>query len=506
MKVILISPYLDISPVGIRILSACMKKEGHDVKLIFLPRYDSERYEETTLNALIDISKNADLIGISVMTGSLENVVQITKTLKKNLDAPIIWGGFHPTIRPKECLEYADIICLGESEESFVELTNRIEKGQDYFNIKGMWFKNNDDIIKNSLAHLPQDLDALPFPDYDFSTHYILDGNIIHKMNQQLLKKHIRGYTTLATRGCPFGCTYCCNNVINKMYAQEKILRKRTVNNIINELIYAKQFLPIMEDVTLDDDAFFLMYNLKEMEEFCIKYKKFIGLPLIITGASPATLTKEKLSLLVKAGLKFLIVGIQTGCEKTKKMYKRNYPNKKVIETVRMINQFKNKLASVEYDVILDNPWETDEDLVETLMLFSRFPTPYILSIYSLTLYPETELYHKAKSDGTITNDRKDVYLKYYHSCKKTYLNSLFFLLKDYSRFGLKISPHKMDLLANKKFRKSNLSKLLYVTLKIYIVPFKIFYLLCELLKEIGKGNFYKIGNYLGNIKRKKLG
>ncbi|MBU0457642.1 MAG: radical SAM protein [Nanoarchaeota archaeon] len=506
MKIILISPYLDISPVGIRILSACLKKEGHDVKLIFLPRYDNEKYEKITLKCLVNISKDADLIGISVMTGSLENVIQVTRMLKKNLDAPILWGGFHPTLRPKECLNYADMVCMGEAEKSLVELVNKMENKQNYYDVKGIWFKNKDDLVKNKLAHLPQDLDSLPFPDYDYETHYILDGKIIYKMNKNLLKKYIKGHTTLATRGCPFGCTYCCNNVINRMYSHEKILRKRSVNNIIKELIYAKNKLPVMENVTLDDDAFFLMYNSEEISDFCAKYKKNIGLPLIVTGASPATLTIEKLSSLVNAGLQFLRVGIQTGSEKTKKMYKRNYSNEKVIETVRMINKFKNKLNEVVYDIILDNPWETDKDLVETLMLLSKFPSPYILSIYSLTLYPETELYEKAKKEGIIINDLEDVYRKYYHNCRKTYLNGLFFLLKDYSRFGLRISPKKMSLLTNQKLRRFKLSWFFYIILKTYIIPFKINYLSHEFLKEIKKGNFFRIYTYIYNLKRKKLG
>lgn len=96
MKVILISPYPEIQAIGIRSLSACLKKEGHNVQLIFLPRNFTDRYEDKTLNDVVNISKGADLIGISVMTNFFDNVIQITQRLKKDLNIPILWGG-HPS-------------------------------------------------------------------------------------------------------------------------------------------------------------------------------------------------------------------------------------------------------------------------------------------------------------------------------------------------------------------------------------------------------------------------
>ena len=132
MKVTLISPYLDIKSFGLRTLSACLKKEGHDVQLIFLPRPFTERYEDKTLNEVVKISSGAALIGISLMTNFFDNAVQISQILRKSLDIPILWGGIHPTIRPQECLNYADLVCIGEGEEAVTELARKMEGGQGY--------------------------------------------------------------------------------------------------------------------------------------------------------------------------------------------------------------------------------------------------------------------------------------------------------------------------------------------------------------------------------------
>jgi len=115
MRVTLISPYTDIHAYGIRTLSACLKREeGCDVQVIFLPRVFRRKYKDKTLNEIVKMSGRSDLIGISLMTNFFNNTTQITQHLKENLSIPIVWGGIHPTVRPDECLDYADMICLDD--------------------------------------------------------------------------------------------------------------------------------------------------------------------------------------------------------------------------------------------------------------------------------------------------------------------------------------------------------------------------------------------------------
>lgn len=112
MNIALISPYPDLHAFGIRTISACLKREGHDVNLFLLPKQFTERYENRTLNEIVNLSKKSNLIGISLMTNFFDNAIQITQKLKENYDIPILWGGIHPTIRPEECLNYADMVCI----------------------------------------------------------------------------------------------------------------------------------------------------------------------------------------------------------------------------------------------------------------------------------------------------------------------------------------------------------------------------------------------------------
>lgn len=148
MKIILISPYPDITSFGIRTISAYLKQGGHQTKMIFLPdpygdniAYGIKRYDERILDCLIPLCEDSDIIGITLMTNFFDGAVQITEKIKRKLVKPVIWGGIHPTVRPEECLKYADIVCIGEGEDAIQELLDNMQTGKPYDDTQNIWFK-----------------------------------------------------------------------------------------------------------------------------------------------------------------------------------------------------------------------------------------------------------------------------------------------------------------------------------------------------------------------------
>ena len=162
----------------------------------------------------------------------------------------------------------------------------------------------------------------------------------------------------------------------------------RSVDNIIKELQEAKRNLPFVKIFLFEDDAFFIIPE-ETIREFGKKYKELIKMPLAITGAAPSTLTREKLAILVDAGLISLRMSIETAAKKTKKFYKRPASNIQVLKAARLLGEYNN-YAKIFYNIILDSPWDTDEDLTETLMFMSKLPTPYELWLCSLVFFPTT--------------------------------------------------------------------------------------------------------------------
>ncbi|MDY6855572.1 MAG: radical SAM protein [Thermodesulfobacteriota bacterium] len=447
MKVSLISPYPDITAFGLRTISAYLKKNGHETQMIFLPDPYGDnpinnvaRYDDQILEELIPLCKGSDLIGITLMTNFFDGAVQITKGLKKGIGVPVIWGGVHPTIRPFECLKYADMVCIGDGEDAILELADRIRNHDDILTVENIWIHKNGEIIKNPLRPLQEDLDIYPAPDFNLKGHYISFNGHIHTMSPELLKAYLKrgtvskylnkiGYQTMTGRGCPHKCTYCINDSIKDLYKGQRYLRWRSTPHVMKELLWVKKNLPHVGYIWISDDAFFAKSE-ESLRNFCNQYKDLIRLPFTCL-ASPITITEKKMELLVDAGLIYLQMGIESGSTRIQEMYNRKtMSNERILNAVEIIHRFKEKMYPPSYDFILDNPYETDDDKIESLRLISKIPKPFHLQPFSLVLSPGTRLYEMAKEDKHIVCERREVYTKTWSMRKESYFNMLMSLAK----------------------------------------------------------------------------
>ena len=158
-------------------------------------------------------------------------------------------GGIHATAKIEESLRYADIVCVGEGEETTLELVKKVENAQDYYGIPNLCFNVDGKIKKNPVRPLIQDLDSLPFIDYDLDEHYVMDRDEsrLLKIDEGLLERISPGfpdknktflptYKTMITRGCPHRCAYCGNSQLRRMYQGQKYFRRRSNENMIEEL------------------------------------------------------------------------------------------------------------------------------------------------------------------------------------------------------------------------------------------------------------------------------
>ena len=125
-------------------------------------------------------------------------------------------------------------------------------------------------------------------------------------------------------------------------------------------------------------------------------------------------------------------------------------------------------MSPPSYDFILDVPYETDEDKIESLRFISNIPKPFHLQPFSLVLYPGTKLYEMAKRDGFIVDEKRQIYAKSYTMRELNYFNLLISLSKNGKFPGplLKflISSPTVNIL-NNKFMKP-LIKTVYIVMK----------------------------------------
>ncbi|WP_300156681.1 radical SAM protein [Solidesulfovibrio sp.] len=448
-RVVLISPYPDITAFGVRALSSYLRAAGVATRLIFLPdplgdalTDAPERYPAEVLEALVPLCADATLVGVSLMTNYADNAVQITRALRGSIAAPVLWGGVHPTIRPEECLEVADMVCVGDGEEALLDVVRAVAAGRSVAEVPNIWSRRPDgSLARNPVRPLAADLDALPPPDWSHEDHCIwVAGEGIVALTPSVTERFLAGgtvsrllgrvgYQTMTGRGCPHRCAYCVNDAIKSLYGAKGYLRWRSVPHVMAELAAARAAMPFIGYVWISDDAFFAR-PLENIREFCREYKARINLPFTCLG-SPATISREKMDALVDAGMVYMQMGVQTGSPRIQALFNRQaMGNDRMLAAMAIVNAYKDRMLPPSYDFILDTPYETLDDRLESVRFIAKIPKPFRLQPFSLVLYPGTKLAAMAAADGLLADERRDVYTKSYTMRRPDYVNFLILLAK----------------------------------------------------------------------------
>jgi pyruvate-formate lyase-activating enzyme len=341
----------------------------------------------------------------------------------------------------------------------------KIRSGEDYQTVAGTWQKHNGQTIANPPRLLVGDLDSVPYPDYDWRDHAILIcGQIVPLTYAVLVERMRERYLTLTTRGCPFQCNYCFNHAFRRLFPQGPTIRKRSIANVMGELKMVLERFATISHICIADDALFLRPD-NEIEEFSRQYKAHIRIPMWVTGTNPSTVTARKLAALADGGMDTIRMGIQTASPRIQKLYARKESNQQARAAAQLFHRFRGKIKTVQYDILLDNPWETDEDLRATLLFMCRLPVLCEIFLFPLILYPGTDLEKMAVKAG-IPRDQDEKQRLQHHRARQTYLNAIFFLLSECAHRGQTIPLPLMFLMTQPLLIRLGVSRVIYRALK----------------------------------------
>ncbi len=403
-RVLLIALY-NFDDLGIRTLHSLLKDNGHEPYSIFIRDVSlnqMERIDERDMQTLKELIGDIcpDLIGIKVTSSFFLDAKRITEEIKSH--APVVWGGIHPTICPDECIENTDMICMGEGEHAMLQLADAIGRGGDTSRIKNLWVRKDGRLFRNDIRPLVENLDEIPFPTFfDERQYYVNKGNLarnIHETESGTNWIMANGvYPIMTSRGCLFSCTYCCHSLLRRIYSGKgKYMRRRSVRNVIEELSIAKSRYRI-KSIFFHDDIF--TFDEEWTRDFCREYKKRIRLPFTVM-IHPKICDTKQLSMLRDAGMNVIKMGIQTGSPRIRSgAFNRKESDKEILEADRIIHEIG---ANAIYDLIIDNPLESDEDRKATLKLLTSLNRPFILSVYSLIHFPGYRLTEHLLRNGLI--------------------------------------------------------------------------------------------------------
>jgi radical SAM superfamily enzyme YgiQ (UPF0313 family) len=206
-------------------------------------------------------------------------------------------------------------------------------------------------------------------------------------------------YPAVWSIGCPLHCTYCGNTVFIANDANYRKIRHSGVDYIIKEVQAARRVHPHLKTVLFYDDSF-MAIPMRELTEFATRWRNEVGIEFCIYGVIPTYVQRDKVEILTWAGMNRVRMGVQSGSDRILKFYKRPTPVARIEQAAAALAEFAPYQINPSYDIIVDNPVETRQDVVDTLELIYRLARPFTLNIFSLRVIPNTTLEQQMIAEG----------------------------------------------------------------------------------------------------------
>jgi len=429
-RVTLISNGHPLHEISVKSLVGYLEAHGVPCRSVYLNC--TTRMTVQQCQQVVDLCAGSILVGFSLMSKDIKMLLPIADALG-TAGTPVIWGGIHPTAMPEESLAHCDFVCVGEGELTLFRLYQLLRGGNtDYSSIPNLAYKANGQAVLPLTFHSEPSLDALPFPDYEFSDAHMLsgDGNIhVIPFSPDMREKFLgwNSFLFYSQRGCPFSCTYCSNSLYHNIAKTTRVSWYRTVSpaRVKEEIRHHLKFLKVQVLLWINDDDF-IFRPLEEIEELGKFFRDELRLRFNI-NATPSAVTHEKVAALVKYGVYQICMGVQTGSPRIlKDVYQRSVKPEQVIKAAQIIGDFYKDGIVVDYGFILENPYEQPEDLRDSIKLFMALPRPYSVSLYSLAFFPGTVLTKRALQEQVISKSDISMEKDYRTSIQPSFAHFLF--------------------------------------------------------------------------------
>lgn len=332
----------------------------------------------------VDLS-NALCVGLTTWSGSMiKYALEFAQHVRNvNPSIPLVWGGVHVSLLPEQTINHplVDIACMGEGEDTFLELVEHLQIGKSLREVKGLIYKDKDEIVKN-LDRPFIDLNQIgPLP-YDLLK---IDCYPVHEM-----------FTYMSSRGCPHKCIFCYNLSYNKGR-----YRTRDVSKVLDDLeIVVKKFNP--ESIDFADDDFFVdKKRVQKLSEGFIergfKFKWQAGCRVDYFKH----FSKEFLLQLKTSGLISLGMGAESGSDEILEFTLKGISAAEILNATRICKEVGIELT---YSFIAGFPDETRPQFYKTLDIIDEIwkidPEGGVNGLFLLTCYPGTPIFEIAREKG----------------------------------------------------------------------------------------------------------
>lgn len=415
MKVLLLRPPLAFGqasattllcpPLGLAYIAAAVRAAGHDTSCIdasgeapFRQTPDGHgliRIGLTTDEILDRIAHAAPaVIGVSVF---FSQDWPATRALLTDIKAAfpaliIVAGGEHVSALPELCLTQCpalDVCVRGEGEGTMTDLLDSIASSRDLASVSGIVYRTGDGLTRTALR--PRlDLDRLTWPAWDLVPieHYLANG-FSFGVNRG------RTLPILASRGCPFECTFCSNP---DMWTQRWLVRP--VEDVIAEMAHA------IETYRVECFDFYDLTTIVRRDWILAFCDAIIARGWKISWQMPAgtrseALDADVLAALFRSGNRYLVYAPESGSTATLAAVRKRIDLDVMAASIATAAAIGH---SVKLNMIVGLPTETWRDALATLRFLVRMAWVGVEDTFvaSFSPYPGSALFEQMRASGQL--------------------------------------------------------------------------------------------------------
>ena len=392
-------------PLGLAYIAAVLLDDGHQVSVVdalglapdkMTPEGDIWRLGLSPDEIIARIDPDVGAIGVTSMWSySWPIVRELIRKLKDRFPkVPIVCGGEHFTAVAEHSMAEApiDYIVMGEGEDTAVTLFRALEMGMGVASIPGVCHRGEDgSVVMNPRRDRIRNIDEIPWPAWRlfdvqaYSEHRLVSGIY-----------YGRTVPILATRGCPYQCTYCSspNMWTTRWYARDAMDVADEIEHYYKE--YGARNFPFQD----------LTAILKR--DWVVQFSKALvarGLDIawqLPAGTRAEIIDDEVARLLVESGCRSLNYAPESGSERTRKHMKKMLTDEKLFRAVRA--SVKNGL-NVGCFFVLAYPTDEKQDMKATVRLARRLARAGVDDISAGFFFPlpNTEIVRQLEDEGKIT-------------------------------------------------------------------------------------------------------
>ena len=370
------------APLGILAIATPLLRAGYEVKLIdstITPNFKRRVVEEMA---------DSLCLAISLVTGPMiSEAVEIARESKRLYpEKPVVIGGWHPSLLPEQTLaaDCVDIIVIGQGEEAFLEIVQRIEAGESAKAILGTAYKENGALTFNPPRAL-RPLRDMPPKAYELAD---FDGY------ERICGRRWAMYTS--SIACPYNCGYCTNAGVygRKWNALDPDHASREMCDLVSR--YRLELLWVVDDNFLVDRN----RALGIAEGICSRGVKFEWSIQASTNLV-TRLSVEELKLLRRSGLTQVVQGADSGSPKVLHLMNKDF--QKLDTIYEAADRLTRARIRPTFNLIFAYPGEGRAERRESVALLMKVcrPNPgaeFFTNIF--TPYPGSPVMEKATELG----------------------------------------------------------------------------------------------------------